>query len=149
MLSVLPSVVKLLLQNHESNHTEQLICLRYCFCLGKTATEAREMLQKAFKEEALSHTQVFKWFARFKRGEMSFEDHPHSGHPSTSCTDENVEKIKKKINEDHWYIIDEISEATGVSWSSCQQILTVDLNMRCVATKFVPLLLTQDPKTLI
>jgi hypothetical protein len=29
------------------------------------------MLQKAFKEEALSRTQIFEWFARFKRGEMS------------------------------------------------------------------------------
>jgi len=54
------------------------------------------MLQKAFKEEALSHTQVFEWFAWFKRGEMSVEDHPHSGRPSTSRTDENVEKKSEK-----------------------------------------------------
>ena len=104
------------------------------------------MLQKAFKEEALSHTQVFEWFAWFKRGEMSVEDHPHSGRPSTSHTNENVEKIREKINEDHQYTIDEISEATGVSWSFCQRILTVDLNMRCIAAKFVPHLLTQDKK---
>ena len=34
----------------------------------------------------------------------------------------------------------------GVSWSSCQRILIVDLNMRRVAAKFVPRLLTQDQK---
>jgi len=104
------------------------------------------MLQKAFKEEALSRTQVFEWFARFKGEEMSVEDHPHSGRQSTSRTDENIEKIREKINEDRRYTIDEISESTGVSWSSCQRILTVDLNMRRVATKFVPRLLTQDQK---
>ena len=98
-----------------SDHTKQRICLRFCFRLGKTATEAHEMLQKAFKEEALSRTQVFEWFARFKRGEMSVEDHHHSGRPSTSRTDENVEKIWEQINEDRWYTIDEISEATAVS----------------------------------
>jgi hypothetical protein len=76
-----------------SDHTEHQICLRFCFRLRKTATEAHEILQKAFMEEALSHTQVFEWFAWFKRGEMSIEDHPHSGRPSTSCTNENVEKI--------------------------------------------------------
>ena len=103
------------------------------------------MLQKALIEEALSRTQVFEWFARFKRGEMSIEDHPHSGRPSTSRTDKNVEKI----NEDRRYTTDEISEATGVSWSYCQRILTVDLNMRRVAAKFVPRLLTQDQKTLV
>jgi len=104
------------------------------------------MLQKAFKEEALSRTQVFECFARFKGGEMSVENHPHSGRPSTSRTDENVEKIRKQINEDRRYTIDEISEATGVSWSSRQRILTVDLNMRRVAAKFVPRLFTQDQK---
>ena len=132
-----------------SDRTEQRICLRFCFRLGKTATEAREILQKAFKEEALSHTQVFEWFAWFKRGEMSVEDHPHSGRPSTSCTNKHVEKIREKINEDRRYTTDEISEATGVSWGSCQRILTVDLNMRRVAAKFVPRLLTQDQKTLV
>jgi len=54
-----------------SDRTEQRICFRFCFRLGKTATEAHEMLQKAFKEEALSRTQVFEWFVRFKRGEIS------------------------------------------------------------------------------
>ena len=33
-----------------------------------------------------------------------------------------------------------------VSWSYCQRILTVDLNMRRLAAKFVPRLLTQDQK---
>jgi len=131
-----------------SDRTEQRICLRFFFHLGKTATEAHEMLQKACKKEALNRTQVFEWFARFKRGEMSVEDHPHSGRPPTSRTDENVEKIREQINEDRRYTIDEISEATGVSWSSCQRFLTVDLNMRRVAAKFVPRLLAQDQKNI-
>jgi len=79
-----------------SDRTEQRICLRFCFRLGKTATKAHEMLQKAFKEETLSRTQVFEWFAGFKRGEMSVENHPHSGRPSTSRSDKNVKKIRKK-----------------------------------------------------
>ena len=68
------------------------------------------------------------------------------GARQTSRTDENVEKIREKINDDRRYKTDEISEATGVSWSSCQRSLTVDLNMRRVAAKFVPCLLTQDQK---
>jgi hypothetical protein len=49
-----------------------------------------------FTEEALSRTQGFEWFAWFKRGEMSVEDHSHSGRRSSSRTDENVEKFLKK-----------------------------------------------------
>jgi len=91
-----------------SDRTEQRICLRFCFRLGKTATEAHEILRKVFKEEALSRTQVFEWFARFKRGEMSVEDHPYSGRPSTSRTGENVDKIQEQVNEDRRYTTDEI-----------------------------------------
>ena len=97
-----------------SDRTEQRICLRFCFRLRKTATEVHEMLQKAFKDEELSRTQAFEWLALFKRGEMSVEDRPHSGRPSTSRTDENVEKIREQINEDRRYTSDEISEATGI-----------------------------------
>ena len=79
-----------------SNRTERRNCFRFCFPLGKTATEAHEMLRKVFKEEALSSTRVLEWFARFKTGEMSVEDHSHSGRPSTSRTDENVGKIREK-----------------------------------------------------
>jgi len=54
-----------------SDCTEQANLLEILFPSRKTAKEAYEMLQKAFKEEALSHTQVFEWFVQFKRGEMS------------------------------------------------------------------------------
>ena len=56
-------------------------------------------------------------------------------------------KNREKINEDRRYTIDEISEATGVSCSSCRRILTVDLDMRRGApAKFVRRLLTQEQK---
>jgi hypothetical protein len=53
-------------------------------------------------------------------------------------TDENVKKIQEQISEDRRYTINKNSEATAVSWSSCQRILTMDLNMKRVATKYVP-----------
>jgi len=87
---------------------------------------------------------VFEWFSHFKKGDLSIEDQPHSGCPSSSQNDENIAKIREKLNEDCRYTIDELSEVTGVSWSSVQRILTQDLGMRRVAAKFVPCLLTED-----
>jgi len=123
---------------------EQRTCLKFCFLLGKTPTESLEMLQKAFKEQALSCARVFEWFSRFKKGDLSIEDQPHTGRPSSSWKDENITKIREKLNEDLCYTIDELLEVTGVSWSSVQRILTQDLGMRRVAAKFVPRLLTED-----
>jgi len=87
---------------------------------------------------------VFEWFSRFKKGDLSIEDQPRSGRPSGSRNDENIAKIREKLNEDRHYTNDELSEVTGVSWSSVQRILTQDLGMRRVAAKFIPRLLTED-----
>jgi len=42
------------------------MCVKFCFLLGKSAAETVLMLQEAFKEEALSKTQVYKLYSRFK-----------------------------------------------------------------------------------
>jgi len=86
------------------------------------------------------------WFSHFKKGDLSIKDQPHSGRPSSSQKDKNIKKIRKKLNEDHRYTIDELSEVTGVSRSSVQRILTQDLGKRRVAAKFVLHLLTEDQR---
>jgi len=42
--------------------------------------------------------------------------------------------------------IDELETLTGVSWISCQRILTEELHMKRVAAKFVPRLLSEDQR---
>jgi len=77
---------------------------------------------------------------------MSCEDQPRSGRPSTCQNDENLDKVRNANNADRRRTIDEISEITGLSRISCQQILTEYLNMKRVSAKFVPWLLTEDQK---
>jgi len=72
---------------------KERVCIRFCFHLGKTAEETVTMLREAFKEEALSQARVYEWFSQFKRGDMSLEDQPQSGRPSTSRTDEKLKKF--------------------------------------------------------
>jgi len=73
---------------------EQRVCIGFCLLLGKTAAETVAMLREAFKEEALSQARAYEWFSRLKCGDMSLEDQPRSGRPSTSRTDENIKKIR-------------------------------------------------------
>jgi len=42
--------------------------------------------------------------------------------------------------------LDDLEAVTGVSWSSCQRILTEELHMKRVAAKFVPRLLSEDQR---
>ena len=48
--------------------TEQCICIKFCFKIGKSATEMYQLLQQAYGEDAVGRTQVFDWFRRFKEG---------------------------------------------------------------------------------
>jgi hypothetical protein len=47
---------------------EQRICVKFCFKLGNSESETREMLKTALGDNAMGRTQTFEWFSRFKRG---------------------------------------------------------------------------------
>ena len=59
--------------------TEQRICIKSCFKIGKTATETYQLLQQAYSEDAMGRTQVFDWFRRFKEGRTSIDSDPPLG----------------------------------------------------------------------
>jgi len=57
-----------------------------------------------------------------------------------------LKKICDAIMFDRCQTIDELEALIGVSWSSCQQILTEELHMKRVAAKFIPRLLSEDQR---
>lgn len=104
------------------------------------------MLNTAYKDCAMKKTQVYEWFARFKNGKMSIVDQPCSGRPSTSRTDENVEKVRAIVLEDRRRTIENIAELSNLTWSSVQRIISEDLKMSRIAAKFVPRVQTEQQK---
>ena len=122
------------------------VCIDFCFRLGKTGAETYEMLQAAVGESCLSRSKTFEWYSRFKCGSRSFEDDPRPGRPSTSHTEETVARVREIIRDDQRLTIREVAEEVRIAFSTCQKILTEDLRMRHVTTKFVSRLLTAEPK---
>ena len=102
---------------------EQRACIKFCFKLGKTATECYEMLKTAFGE------QTFQWFFRFKADRNSIDDDECSGRPVYSSTQEMIGRVRQIIREDRHRTIDEASMLVGISHGTCHNILTEDLKM--------------------
>jgi len=125
---------------------EQRACIKFCFKLGKTVTEFYEMLKTAFGKQAMGRSQTFQCFSQFKAGRTSTDDDERSGRPVSSSTPEMIEKARKIIREDRRGAIDEVSKLVGISHGTCHKILTEDLKMRRVASKFVPRILSVDQK---
>jgi len=61
-------------------------------------------------------------------------------------TQENVESVSEMIRSNRQLTIREISDDLNISYSSVQNILTTDMNMRQVSAKFVPRVLTVEQK---
>jgi len=59
-----------------------------------------------------------------------------------SMDDDHVEKVLAVIHQNHCLAPCEVAEEVGICKSSCHRILTNKLQMRCVAAKFVPCVLT-------
>ena len=57
-----------------------------------------------------------------------------------------IERVRHIIREDRRRTIDEVSMLVGISHGTCHKILTEDLKMRYVASKFMPRLLSVDQK---
>ena len=88
--------------------TEQRICMKLCFKIGKTATETYQLLQQAFDEDAVGGTQVFDWFHPFKEGRTSVESDLCSGRPSTSRNEEIITKIRIIVHNNRRLTVREV-----------------------------------------
>jgi hypothetical protein len=53
---------------------EQRAAIKFCFKLGKSASETYELLQKAYGSYSLCRSTTFEWFKRFREGCESLEE---------------------------------------------------------------------------
>ena len=53
--------------------------MKFCFKLGKNATETYGMLQTAFRPSCMNQASVFEWHKRFKEGRESVRDDERYG----------------------------------------------------------------------
>ena len=58
----------------QSETLEERYAIKFCFKLGKIATETYEMLHTAFGTSCVNRASVFEWHKRFKEGSESVRD---------------------------------------------------------------------------
>ena len=63
----------------QSDTLEERYAIRFCFKLGKKATETYGILQTAFGAFCMKRASVFEWHKRFKEGRESVRDDERRG----------------------------------------------------------------------
>ena len=71
-------------------HSRRTICNKFCFKLGKNATETYGMLQTAFWPSCMNGASVFEWHKRFKEGRESVRDDERCGRSKKVNTPELI-----------------------------------------------------------
>ncbi|GBN22601.1 Putative uncharacterized protein FLJ37770 [Araneus ventricosus] len=109
---------------------EQRVNIKFCFKLGKTATEAHEMLVKVYGVDAVSKKCVFEWFKRFRDGKEDVKDEPRSGRPPTSTTPDNIERVLWMLADDPRLSLRMMAEELKISLDSVSNIIHEHLQKR-------------------
>lgn len=104
------------------------------------------MLKQAYGTDAMSKTRTYEWHKRFREGRDAVDDDDRSGRPSTSKTDDTVQKVRQRLDQDRRMSVRMLAEEIGVPKSVVHRILTEDFNMRKVCAKMVPKVLNDDMK---
>ena len=79
----------------QSETLEELYAIKFCFKLGKNATEMYEMLQTAFPPSCMNRASVFEWHKRFKEGRESVKDVERCGRSKDVNTPELIGQTVK------------------------------------------------------
>ena len=125
---------------------ERRINLKFLVRLGKTPTETFNSLQEVYEEATMSRTRIFEWHKRFREGREDVEDDPRSGRPTTSRTNEIVERVREKVRSDRRLTVRMIADELNMNSERVWRIITQDLGIRKVCAKMVPRLLKDGQK---
>ena len=81
-----------------SGREEERYAIKFCFKLGKNATETYGMLQTAFGAFCMNRASVFEWHKRFKEGRESVRDDEMSGRSKEIRTPELIgQRVRVKV----------------------------------------------------
>jgi hypothetical protein len=85
-----------------TRNLQQRYAIRFCVKLGQGATDAYENIQKAFGNDSISRTEVFRWHKNFVNWRETVEDEPRSGPPPLVSvrTSTNIGRVRAFICQD-------------------------------------------------
>jgi len=78
---------------------------------GKNASKTCDGLCSAYGENAVSLSVCYKWFSKFRSGNFSIKDAPHSGRPTVIENDQ----LKQIVDRNPQFTTKEIADTVNVS----------------------------------
>ena len=125
---------------------EQRLAIKFSFKAGKSATETLQMVNAAYGDQALSRSNILRWYGRFHDGREDIEDDPSSGRPTECLNDSNVEKISQLLLQNRYLSLRMLADEVNIIKDTVRNIVVEDLRKRKICSRFVPRSLTPEQK---
>ena len=68
--------------------------IKNCFLMGKNSVEAKQWLDKRYRDSVLGKLTIIDWYAKFKRGRTNTDDAEGSSRSKSAVVPENITKSK-------------------------------------------------------
>jgi histone-lysine N-methyltransferase SETMAR len=103
-------------------------------------------VQKAYGNEALNRSNVFRWYSQFRDGRELVEDDKSGGRPKPTRTEVTIAAVADLVKNDCQITSRMIAESLNIPKSVVLRILKEDLGKKKLCTRFVPHCLTPEQR---
>ena len=121
--------------------SEQRVAIKFCFKASLSATETLVLVQKAYGNEALNWSNVFRWYSRFWDGRELVEDDKRGGCPKSTPNWGKHCCCCWFAQNDRWITSRMKVETLNIPKTVVLWILKEDLGKRKLCARFVSTLL--------
>jgi len=125
---------------------EQRVAIKFCFKIGLSATETLVLVQKAYGNEALNRSNVFRWYSRFRDGRELVEDNERGDRPKSTRTEVNIAAVADLVKNDRRIASRMVAEFLNIPKTVVFRILKEDFGKRKLCACFVPHSLTPEQR---
>jgi len=103
---------------------EQRVAIKFCFEASLSATDTLVLVQKAYENEAMNQSNIFRWCSRFRDGRELVEDDKRSVCPKLTWTAVNIAAVADLVKNNHWIASRMIAESLNIpKTESCVHVL--------------------------
>ncbi len=119
--------------------------MKFLIKLGDCGGDILKKLHTVYGDEATKATVVYKWVARYKEGQESLEDDPHSGRPISAHNNENMKRVDELLTTNRRILNRNIAETLGINREIVRLIIAEDFCMQrlCSYTESIPIAFKQ------
>jgi len=108
--------------------------------------ECYNEMRGCFGDNSPSLRTIQRWYLQFRRGVLTLEDDPRSGRPHEAVTQNNIDAIRKLIEQDRHISYRMIEHILKISASAVHTILHEHLKVRKLCSLWIPHSLTVEQK---